>query len=235
MRVVSQKSSSELSRSQLVVREKSEHRWISLQNKCFDNSNSRMSRGYYQRALAMRNTNLNANLGVQMQEESLRQDIAETRIIDLFGTGLRTQPVSFRKANATILSFSEPARISIETKQGTWLEDVLVELGGCGDLAAEEDLPEPSSSTLLKAEYLLKELSKCVTAQPDVYPMDEGSIAIDLRKPNTRSGVLFLIEQDGSGALFYRTQKSKGRVRVDDAGDLLREGGLFEIRRVGIV
>lgn len=115
-----------------------------------------------------------------------------------------------------------------------WLEESLNELNACSDYALDEGLEKPSELGLTKAKNLLETVSTCVTDRPDIYPMDEGSIAIDFRNPETRSGVLFLVEQDGSGALFHRTKNSKGRLRVDDAADLLQEGGFLELERVGI-
>ncbi len=115
-----------------------------------------------------------------------------------------------------------------------WLEDSLNELAACPAEAIDEGLEEPSESGLAKAKRLLQEVSNHVTGRPDIYPIDEGAIAIDFRSDETGAGVLFLIEHDGSGALFHRTRNSKGRLRVDDAADLLREGGLRELDRVGI-
>ena len=116
----------------------------------------------------------------------------------------------------------------------TWLEESLNELEECSACAVDEGLEEPSELGLTKARELLETVSTRVTNPPDIYPMDEGSIAIDFRNPESRSGVLFLVEQNGSGVLFHRTKSSKGRLRVDDAVDLLREGGFLELERVGI-
>ncbi len=63
--------------------------------------------------------------------------------------------------------------------------------------------------------------------------VDECSIAIDFRIPERLSGVLFVFEQHGSGVLFHRTENSKGRLCVDDASDLLCEGGFEALKRVG--
>lgn len=123
---------------------------------------------------------------------------------------------------------------SLEAGNDTWLEDTLTELADCPDQAADEGLNEPTELGLTKAGRFLEMVSRHVGERPEVYPMDEGSIAIDFRSSENRSGVLFLVERDGSGAFFSRTPKSKGRFRVDDAEDLLDEGGLLEIWRVGI-
>lgn len=120
------------------------------------------------------------------------------------------------------------------TTNTAWLEESLNELAACRADALDEGLEEPSELGLTKAKRLLQEVSNYVTDRPDIYPMDEGGIAIDFRNHEARAGVLFLIEQNGSGALFHRTRNSKGRLRVDDAADLLREGGLRELERVGI-
>ena len=117
---------------------------------------------------------------------------------------------------------------------GVWLLESLQELAECPSYAHEEEMAEPSDLALAKAKELLEEVANYVIDRPDIYPMQQSSIAIDFRDPDSKSGVLFLIEQDGSGALFHRTSTSKGRLRVGDAADLLKEGGTRELRRVGI-
>lgn len=114
------------------------------------------------------------------------------------------------------------------------LETLLNELEECSASALDEGLEKPSELGLTKARKLLKTVSTRVTDQPDIYLMDEGSVAIDFRNAESKSGVLLLVEQDGSGALFHRTKNSEGRLRVDDAADLLQEGGFLELERVGI-
>ena len=108
------------------------------------------------------------------------------------------------------------------------------ELNACSAYALDEGLEQPSKLALMKAKKLLKTVSTCITDWPDIYPMDEGSIAIDFRNPESKNGVLFLVEKDGSGVLFHRTKSSKGRLRVDDATDLLQKGGFLELKRLGI-
>ena len=122
----------------------------------------------------------------------------------------------------------------IPRKKVDWLEEALNELKACPELAVDEGMDKPSRLALKKTKVLLKTISKYVEDQPDIYPMDECSIAIDFRNPDLMSGILFLIENDGSGAYFSRTRKSKARTRVADAADLLDEGGLKEFERLGI-
>ncbi len=117
----------------------------------------------------------------------------------------------------------------------TWLTDSLLELDECPTLAQEEELDLPSDLAIDKTASFLTEVSKYPVEQPDVYPMQESSIAIDFRNPHLPIGVLFLIEHDGSGVMFYGSQKSKGRTQVRDASDLLDEGGLHELQRAGIL
>ncbi len=122
-----------------------------------------------------------------------------------------------------------------DVKETEWLEEALRELDVCATDTVTEDFDRPSELGLEKAERILNKISSCgVSDQPDIYLMDEGSIAIDFRNPEGRSGVFFLVEKDGSGALFHRTQKSKGRIRVNDAEDLLDESRLQELTRAGI-
>jgi len=94
-------------------------------------------------------------------------------------------------------------------------------------------MDKPSAPGLEKAEAVLRGIAGLVKEQPDIYPMDRGGVVIDLRSPEAGSSVLMVIERDGSGALFYRTSGEKGRVRVDDAVDLLSETGLLEIGKAG--
>ncbi|MCY3985694.1 MAG: hypothetical protein OXF23_01430, partial [Candidatus Dadabacteria bacterium] len=116
-----------------------------------------------------------------------------------------------------------------------WLKASLNELEECLSSALEEGLEKPSELGLRKAKKLLEIVSNRIMDQPDIYLMDEGSIAIDFRNPESKGGVLFLVEPDGSGALFHRTKSSKGRLRVQDAADLLQEGGFLELKKVGIL
>ena len=153
---------------------------------------------------------------------------------ELVGTLTTHFPILTRQTDTTALSHvGLESDTSTETKT-TWLEEALRELAACPTYAVDEDLEIPSTLGLMKAEQVLKEISISVRDQPDIYMMDEGNIAIDFRNSKSQSGVFFLIEKDGSGALFHRTQKSKGRLRVDDAADLPSEGGLQELKRVGI-
>lgn len=115
-----------------------------------------------------------------------------------------------------------------------WLKDALQELKECPDCAYDEDMAEPSALAMIKAKQLLTDISAYVKSRPDVYPMDESGIAVDFRSPDGQSGVLFLIEEDGSGALFHRTSSLRGRLRVDNATALLREGGIRALKSTGI-
>ena len=126
------------------------------------------------------------------------------------------------------------AKLATQRNKVDWLEEALNELATCPELAVDEGMDKPSQLALEKTKVLLKTISKYVEDQPDIYPMDECSIAIDFRNPGLMSGILFLVEKDGSGAYYSRTCKSKARTRVADAADLLDEGGLKEFERLGI-
>ena len=120
-----------------------------------------------------------------------------------------------------------------EASRNAWLSEALEELADCPAAAVEEGLDEPSELGLIKAEAVLRGISGFVEEQPDIYPMDRGSIAVDLRRPEIGSSVVMVVEQDGSGALFYRTSGKKGRVRVENAVDLLKERELLDIGIAG--
>ena len=143
----------------------------------------------------------------------------------------KAQAGSFSKET---IHLANPGLAASVGSVSAWLQASLKELDECPNQASEEGLEQPSKVGLLKAKKFLETVSTYVTERPDIYPMDEGSIAIDFRGSEEMSGVLFLVEKDGSGALFHRTKTSKGRLRVDDAEDLIQEGGLSELKRVGI-
>ena len=138
------------------------------------------------------------------------------------------------RSTGPALSFTDFGRAASVETNALWLKEALIELAACPIDALDEGLEDPSQLGLEKAEQLLREISCHIDERPDIYPMDEGSIAIDFRNPERKSGILFLVERDGSGAFFDRTNNSKGRLRVYDAADLLPEGGLMELKRVGI-
>ena len=117
---------------------------------------------------------------------------------------------------------------------GTWLQEALRQLKGSHECATEEELSPPSALAIEKADKLLREMSECVESAPDIYPMREASLAIDFRTPDGRSGVLFVIERDGSGTLFYPTRDSDGWSSVADAADLFEKRGADELKRAGI-
>ncbi len=140
---------------------------------------------------------------------------------------------------ATRVSESTPSidPFGLTTSQpifGVWLQASLQELAECPSYAHEEEIDEPSDVALAKAKELLEKVANYVIDRPEIYPMQQSSIAIDFRDPDNKGGVLFLVEQDGSGVLFHRTSNSRGRLRVDDATDLVKEGGIRELKRVGI-
>ena len=144
------------------------------------------------------------------------------------------EPMPATRSTRTLLSLAAFGPATSVAPNASWLDESLVELAACPADALDEGLEEPSQLGLEKAAQLLKEISCHITERPDIYPMDEGSIVIDFRNPERKIGVLFLVERNGSGALFHRTNNSKGRLRVDDAAHLLPEGGLMELTRVGI-
>ncbi len=123
-----------------------------------------------------------------------------------------------------------------ETSQvcGTWLREALQQLEESCECAADEEPSPPSTIAIQKTDMLLREISECVESAPDIYPMHKSSLAIDFRTPDGRSGVLFVIEQDGSGTLFYPTRDSDGWTSFEDAINLFAGRGAEELKRAGI-
>lgn len=115
-----------------------------------------------------------------------------------------------------------------------WLEAALTELADCREEALDEGIEVPPEISFHNAKSLIEHISSFIEEQPDIYPMDEGSIAIDFRNPSMRSGIFILVDGDGSGALFTRSNESKGRIRVSDAKRLLNENLKSTFKRFGI-
>ena len=153
---------------------------------------------------------------------------------NVFGSQLGSNEKSAIADRKNVLLFAGLTTVPAQAGDASWLEGALEELATCPDDAIDDGFDRPSELGLIKAGALIKDLAMHIRLQPDIYPMDQGSIAIDIRHPSRKIGVLCLIERDGSGALFSRSRRSRGRIRVDDAAELLKEGGLSELRRLGI-
>ncbi|MYH38160.1 MAG: hypothetical protein F4160_15330 [Rhodospirillaceae bacterium] len=169
-------------------------------------------------------------LGALTVDDQLHQQSAKTQFEPYFSRSF-PRAARFSTSMPSIVHFGLTTSSS---NYGIWLLESLQELAECPTYAYEEEMAEPSDLALAKTKELLEELAKYLFDRPEVYPMQQSSIAIDFRAADNKSGVLFLVEQDGAGALFHRTHNSKGRLRVDDASDLLKEGGIRELKRVGI-
>ena len=115
-----------------------------------------------------------------------------------------------------------------------WLADAEGQLDECAGIAAEEGLHPPSEIAMTRSRHLLQLLSASMISRPDIYPMDEGSIAVDFRARDGSGGVLLLVDQDGSGVMFHRSAKTRGRVRVDDATRLIDKDAASKLKRLGI-
>ena len=124
--------------------------------------------------------------------------------------------------------------VTLDEDSGQWLSATNAQLEDCHSIAEEEEIPSPSDTALDKSRELLQRLSKRVTDQPEIYPMDEGNVAIDFRSQDGKNGVLFVVDDDGSGAMFHCTADSKGYMRVDNASHFLRKGAVSTLRRAGI-
>ena len=117
---------------------------------------------------------------------------------------------------------------------GQWFAEAEIQLEECRIDAEEDEVPSPSEVAIARSRELLQHLSATITSEPDIYTMDEGSVAIDFRTSDGSSAVLFIVNQDGSGSRFYRTIEERGRTRVDDATQFIREESLQVMRHLGI-
>ena len=176
----------------------------------------------------------NSNRNVDVQQRPQFTGHWAVRNDDLRSTRPQVTLFQFSESREEGLQSENFAKLATQRKKVDWLEEALNELAACPELAVDEGLNKPSQLALEKTKVLLKTISKYVEDQPDIYPMDECSIAIEFRNLDLMSGILLLVEKDGSGAYFSRTRKSKTRTRVANAEDLLDEGRLKEFKRLGI-
>ncbi|MCY4151589.1 MAG: hypothetical protein OXE94_05065 [Aestuariivita sp.] len=95
---------------------------------------------------------------------------------------------------------------------------------------ANEDLPPPTPIVPEKTKSRPREISERIEAEPNIYPKNNASLAIDSRTPNSTIGVLIVIEQYGSGTLFYPTRSSDGWTSYEDAANLYSKGGADELQ-----
>ena len=115
---------------------------------------------------------------------------------NVFGPQLDPLEESISTNKAKVLTLANFTTTPTPVKYEAWLDEALEELASCSDDAIEEDLERPSNLGLVKAKELITDLAMHLEFQPDVYPMDLGSIAIDIRHPNGKLGVLYVIERD---------------------------------------
>lgn len=193
----------------------------------------------YKTAVSRLRTKSNEELGGNLTEHIYRRlalvDQVEHGVPNTqFNPSLSGAFSRFARVAHSTSSFVHFESLASSPIRAKWLAELLNELKEIPEYAQEDDMAEPSDIALAKAKQLLEEVSKCVLDRPEIYPMHERRIAIDFRIPERKSGVLFVIEQDGAGVLFHRTENTRGRLRVDDAADLLNEGGIKELKRVGI-
>lgn len=153
----------------------------------------------------------------------------------------RNYSEAVRKSDAQRDSAVQPAiavldSVSREREAASrqWLAEAMGQLDECSICAEEDELPLPSEDALKASRALLQRFAVHVTSQPDIYPMDESGIAIDFRTQDGGSGVLFIVDQDGSGAMFHCAAGMRGRLRVDDATQLPKAGAIQIFERVGI-
>ncbi len=204
-----------------------------------------------------------SNLGVRKPErrpltsKTGRQQLPNVpnhlNVVDPMQTG--ADPANRRRQNWRGRDYSEAARRSDTQRESEiqpaiaaldpvsrgreaafrhWLDEATRQLDECSVCAEEDGLPLPSEGALKASRALLQRLSTHVSSQPDIYPMDESGIAIDFRAQDGRSGVLFVVDQDGSGAMFHCAAGMRGRLRVDDATQLPGAGAIQALGRAGI-
>lgn len=127
-----------------------------------------------------------------------------------------------------------PTHAPSQQARGQWLIEALAVLEGCPAEASEEGLREPSKYALAAADIVLRRLATHVAEAPDVYPMPDGEIAVDLRNPDEPYGVLFVAEATGGVACIARTRGTSAQMQAARAEDVIAEGSLGLLAEAGI-
>lgn len=156
------------------------------------------------------------------------------------------KPVSFLSKDGLLVSgawdrsarLPDPKRVSFSQEPGVqrlvpvrgnfsgprldavWLADTLDELGKIDQLAASEDLPQPSAIAKQNAIRIINALANGPYPEPAIYPTQDGEIAILFQKRDIRAAVLILCDADGGGACFSTFSDQRLRARYEDASDL---------------
>ena len=126
--------------------------------------------------------NSNRNVDVHQQPQFTGHWVV--RNDDLQSTRPQVTLFQFSESREEGLQSENFAKLATQRKKADWLEEALNELASCPELAVEEGMKKPSQLALERTKVLLEIISKYVEDQPDIYPMDECSIAIDFRIPS---------------------------------------------------
>ena len=95
--------------------------------------------------------------------------------------------------------------------------EMLADLAGARDEAAEEGFPAPSDDAIANAKRILTETRRFSTRRFEIYPTPDGEIAIDA--PIDAGSVLLLCDSDG-GALCLVNLNGDQRQKRCDADEL---------------
>jgi len=115
---------------------------------------------------------------------------------------------------------TSPYEARFKRLDNSWLPIALENLNGCVSSAQNDGLVPPTKLAIDKSRTFLEFLAKRIGSEPDVYPMGEADVAIDFCAADGRSNVLFVVDDDGSAAVFLCVDgDGDSYSRVDDATD----------------
>ena len=123
---------------------------------------------------------------------------------------------SYEFNNLVWVSLGSLRRMPGSSKQDRQLNEILKDFNSIEQEATEEGLNPPSEKTINLARKTLKEIYEILPVRYEVYPLEEGSVAIDVTvRPG--QGILIIFEGKGSVVCFVSIDGKNRRARYDEA------------------
>ncbi|MCY4152237.1 MAG: hypothetical protein OXE94_08405, partial [Aestuariivita sp.] len=107
---------------------------------------------------------------------------------------------------------------------GDWLPTALKDLKECVGSAHDDGWDPPTDCAMDHARAFLEFLARHIASEPNIYSMGDADIAIDFCTTYGRNNALFVVDDDGSGAVFLSVEGEDDYYqRVEDATEFQKD------------